>query len=229
MTVMGQTFRRELLDLIFLNTDVADVGDAGGLQNSATAGSLYVAGHTAYVGATDNQTTSEAAYTGYARPAVARSGSGWSRSNDTMSNVAVVSLGACTAGSATLMFATIGTASSGTGKVLFRIPIGSKLGPCTAVAATDVITIPGLSGLAVNDRIVFLPADPAGLPTGVTEGTVYHVLTVSTNDITVSTSQGGSTLDITAAGDAIAWKVTPLAVSAGITPQFAIGTLAVNA
>lgn len=227
MTIMGQTFRREMLDLIFLNTAIANIGDASGLQPSAAAGSLYVAGHTAYVAPGDNQTTNEAAYTGYARAAVARSGSGWSRTNDVVSNVAVVSLGACTAGSATLMFASIGTASSGTGKVLFRLPIGSKLGPCTA-ATSDNITIPGLSGLAVDDRITFLAADPAGLPTGITEGTVYWVKSVSGDVITISTTQGGSTLDITAAGDAIAWKVTPLAVSAGITPQFAIGTLAVN-
>lgn len=227
MTCLGQTFRRELLDLIFLNTDVADVGDAGGLQNSATAGSLYPAAHTTDPGAAGSQNTNEISYTGYARPAVARSGAGWSRTNDIVTNAAAVSLGACTAGTAEIMFISIGTASSGAGKILFRFPNGTKLGPCTATAA-DTITIPGLTGLAVNDRITFLPADPAGLPTGITEGTVYHVLTVSTNDITISTTSGGSTLNITAAGDAIAWKVTPLSVSAGITPQWAIGQLAVN-
>lgn len=61
-----------LLTLIFNNTDWANVGDAGGLQNSATAGSFYISLHTADPGETGSQTTSETAYTNYARVAVAR-------------------------------------------------------------------------------------------------------------------------------------------------------------
>jgi hypothetical protein len=40
----SNTFENDLLQLIFNNVDIADIGDAGGLQNSATAGSLYIAG-----------------------------------------------------------------------------------------------------------------------------------------------------------------------------------------
>ena len=43
---MSNAAEAALLDLIFLNTDWAGVGDAGGLQNSATAGSFYIALHT---------------------------------------------------------------------------------------------------------------------------------------------------------------------------------------
>jgi hypothetical protein len=49
-----------LLDLIFLNTDWANIGDASGLQNSAAAGSFYVSLHTADPGEAGSQTTSEA-------------------------------------------------------------------------------------------------------------------------------------------------------------------------
>lgn len=65
------------LNLLFKNTTWANIGDATGLVGSSTAGSLYVALHTADPSA-GNQNTSEATYTSYARVAVARSGAGWS-------------------------------------------------------------------------------------------------------------------------------------------------------
>jgi hypothetical protein len=51
------------LTLIFNNTDWANIGDAGGLQNSATAGSFYLSLHTASPGEGGSQTTNEIAYT----------------------------------------------------------------------------------------------------------------------------------------------------------------------
>ena len=74
--------------LLFNNTDFANIGDAAGLQNSAAAGSLYVSLHTADPGEAGSQTTSEATYTGYARVAVARSGSGWTVTNNQVQNAA---------------------------------------------------------------------------------------------------------------------------------------------
>lgn len=52
-----------LLLLLLNNTDWANVGDAGGLQNSATAGSLYLSLHTSSPGEGGSQTTNEIAYT----------------------------------------------------------------------------------------------------------------------------------------------------------------------
>ena len=42
----GNTFENDLLLLVFNNTAAALIGDASGLQPSATAGSLYVSLHT---------------------------------------------------------------------------------------------------------------------------------------------------------------------------------------
>ncbi len=118
------------------------------------------------------------------------------------------------------MFFSTGEGASGATKIWHRGVIGSRLGPFTATSA-DTITIPGLSGVSVSDRITFLSTNGSSLPTNVTEGTVYFVKTVSTNDITVSTTDGGATLDITAAGDGVAFKVTPLVItsSPSVTPQ----------
>ncbi len=115
---MSNAAEAALLDLLFLNVDWANVGDAGGLQNSAAAGSFYIALHTADPGEAGDQTTNEVSYTGYGRVAVARSGAGWSRSVSTISNVATVQFGECTAGSATATHFSIGVASTSTGQII---------------------------------------------------------------------------------------------------------------
>lgn len=115
---MSNASEAALLNLLFLNIDWAGIGDAGGLQNSATAGSFYVSLHSSDPGEAGDQTTNEISYTGYARVAVARSGSGWSLSSSTISNVAAVQFGECTSGSATAAHFAIGTDSSGTGAII---------------------------------------------------------------------------------------------------------------
>lgn len=49
--------------LFFNNTDWAVVGDAAGLQNSASAGSLYLSLHTSSPAEAGNQSTNEISYT----------------------------------------------------------------------------------------------------------------------------------------------------------------------
>ncbi len=109
-----------LLALLFNNTAWAGIGDAGGLQPSATAGSFFVALHTADPGEAGNQSTSEAAYTGYARVAVARSSGGFTVSGNQVSNAATVQFNECTAGSATVTHFSVGVASSGSTAILYR-------------------------------------------------------------------------------------------------------------
>jgi hypothetical protein len=116
-----------ILDLIFLNTDWANIGDAGGLQNSATAGSFYISLHTANPDETGDQTSSETAYTSYARVAVARSGAGWTRSVSTISNAALVQFPQCTGGTSTITHFGIGTASSGAGNLIYKGALSASL------------------------------------------------------------------------------------------------------
>jgi len=123
----GNTFENDLLLLIFNNTAAALIGDASGLQPSATAGSLYVSLHTADPGEAGTQTTNECAYTSYARVAVARSGAGWTVSGNAVTNAALVQFPQCTGGSETATCFAIGTASSGTGKVLYRGALSASL------------------------------------------------------------------------------------------------------
>jgi hypothetical protein len=123
----GNTWETELLQLVFNNTDAALIGDATGLRGSSTAGSLYVSLHTGDPGEAGNQTTNECAYTSYARVAVARSGAGWTVSGNTVTNAALIQFPQCTGSSETATHFAIGTASSGTGKILYKGALSASL------------------------------------------------------------------------------------------------------
>lgn len=137
-------FETALLTLYFNNTDHANIGDAGGLQNSASAGSFYVSLHTGDPGEAGNQTTSEATYGSYARVAVARSGAGWTVSGNNVSNTSSVAFPAATSGSNTITHFGIGSDSSGTGNLFFygaldaSLAVSTGITPSFAAGALDV-------------------------------------------------------------------------------------------
>lgn len=102
-----------VLDLLFVNVDYANVGDAAGLQNSAAAGSFYIALTT--TSPTDAGTiTGETTYTGYERVAVARTAGGWTVSGNAVSNAALVTFGENTAGTPTITHVAICAAGTKT-------------------------------------------------------------------------------------------------------------------
>jgi hypothetical protein len=53
-------------------------------------------------------------------------------------------------------------------------------------------------GLADADRVILYNVFSETLPSGVTEGTVYYVVSSATNTFKVSTTQGGAAVDLTA-------------------------------
>lgn len=124
---MTNAAEANLLNLLFLNIDWANIGDASGLQNSATAGNFYVSLHTADPGEAGTQSTSETAYTSYARVAVARAGGGWTLTAQTISNTALVQFPQCTGGTSTVTYFGIGTDASGAGNLLMSGALTSSL------------------------------------------------------------------------------------------------------
>jgi hypothetical protein len=116
----SNTCENSLLLLFFNNTDFANVGDAGGILGSSTAGNLYLSFHTADPDEAGDQTTNEVAYTGYARAAIARSGAGFTVTGNAVTLVADTYTGECSAsaGSPITHFG-IGTAASGAGILLY--------------------------------------------------------------------------------------------------------------
>lgn len=144
-TAAGEDF----LQLLFTNVDWPNVGDAAGLQNSATAGSFYISLHTASPGVGGNQTTSEISYTGYGRVAVARSVAGFTVSGLTCTNAADITFGACTAGSGTVTYVGLGTDSSGAGNLIAYAAVSSPGGGLAVSAGiTPRIAATGLDWTA---------------------------------------------------------------------------------
>jgi hypothetical protein len=140
----SNTFENDLLLLIFNNIDIALIGDAAGIQNSAAAGSLYVSLHTSDPGEAGAQNTNETTYTGYARVAVARSGSGWTVTANAVENAAAITFGECSSGTPTITHFGVGAESSGAGKLLYSGALDASLAvspgitPEFAVGALDV-------------------------------------------------------------------------------------------
>lgn len=121
----SDTWENKLLDLVFTNADATLIGDAGGLLQSATAGSFYVSlwvGDPLDTGAGG----AEATYTGYARVAVARSVAAWTVTAQQVVNDAAITFGACTAGTDTVTHAGIHTAVSG-GEFLYHGALDASL------------------------------------------------------------------------------------------------------
>lgn len=137
-------FENGLLSLIFENANYANVGDATGLRGSSTAGVFYVSLHTANPNETGDQTTSEAAYTDYARESVARSTAGWSVASGVADNDAAITFTVASAGSESETHFGIGSDASGAGNLFLwgalTSPLAVSVGitPEFAAGALDV-------------------------------------------------------------------------------------------
>jgi hypothetical protein len=121
----SNTFETDVLGLIFNGTAIANIAD-----NAATAPltQLFLSLHTADPGETGVQNTSETAYTGYARVAVARTAGGWTVAAGSVSPVANIDFAQCTAApGAAITHAAIGVASTGATKVLYKGLLSSSI------------------------------------------------------------------------------------------------------
>jgi hypothetical protein len=124
----SNAFETDLLGLIFNGTAISTIADNAA---SSPLTNLYLALHTADPGEAGNQSTSEISYTGYSRVAVARTSGGWTITGNSVSPVAAIEFGEMTGGAGgTVTHASIGTASTGTGKILYK----GSLTPTIAVA-----------------------------------------------------------------------------------------------
>lgn len=126
----GDTFENDLLKLVFNATAIANIADNAA---SSPLTNLYVSLHTADPGDSGNQTTSETAYTSYARVAVARTTGGWTVTANSVSPVANIDFPACTGGTSTITHFGVGTASSSTGKLLYKGTVTPNISVSTGV------------------------------------------------------------------------------------------------
>jgi len=90
----GDTFENDILKLFLNGTAITGLADNAA---SSPVTNLAVALHTADPGESGTQSTSETAYTGYARVNVARTTGGWTVTANSASPVANIDFGECTA------------------------------------------------------------------------------------------------------------------------------------
>lgn len=85
-------------------------------------------------------------------------------------------------------------------------------------------------GMADNDRVILYNVFSETLPTGLTEGVIYFVVNSTTNSFKVSTSQGGSPVDVTALGGGEGYwqRVVPETFNAQGQLQAVAGTLVLD-
>lgn len=121
---MSNTSESALLNLLFKNQAWANIGDASGLQPSATAGNFYVRLHSADPGETGTGDTSEISYTGYAPKEVAR-GAGFNVSGAVVSNADTVQFGECTADTATVTHFSVCVGDDAGAAIVYRGALGA--------------------------------------------------------------------------------------------------------
>lgn len=141
-------FETALLALIFENADATNVGDAGGLRGSATAGVFYISLHVGSPADTGNQATNEAAYTSYDRVSVARASAQWTASGNTVDNDNAITFPECTGSSSSVDAFGIGSAafadSPNTGNLFIygtvspTLAVSTGITPEFAAGALDV-------------------------------------------------------------------------------------------
>lgn len=131
-----------ILSLIFTATAWANYAD-----NAASSPQTNIAAalHTADPGEGGDMTISEVAYTSYARGSVARTGSGWTVSGNTVNPVASIDFPAGTGGSGTASYFSLGKTGGGatpilvSGTVTPNITLGSGVQP--KLATSTAITL----------------------------------------------------------------------------------------
>src|SRR5262245_7015095 len=117
----GSIYDNDLLKLLFNASPIANIADNAA---SSPLTNLYLSLHTADPGAGGSQTTSEAAYTSYARVAVARTSGGFTISGNSCTLTSPVNFPTPSGGAGEVEgYFAVGTASSGTGKILYRCTI----------------------------------------------------------------------------------------------------------
>lgn len=131
----------DLLALIFNATAIPDLAEN---DSTTPATTLTVALHTADPGEAGTQATSEIAYTGYARIAVARTSGGWTISGNSVSPVAAITFGEMTGGAGgTATHFSVGTGTGGellySGTITPNIVVTNGVTPelTTATAITE--------------------------------------------------------------------------------------------
>src|SRR5580693_9428138 len=160
---------------------------------------LYVSLHTAY----SSSGTNEVSGGGYARQAAT-----WSSASGSSVSLAATLPSFSVPSATTVEFVGFWSASSG-GNFEGMFPNGGA-SPYTfsAQASNSIFVAPG-SGYSNGQTVVIFPTAGSTVPGGFTAGTVYYVISASTDTFELSATLSGSAITVTANGSGIVAAVTP--------------------
>lgn len=117
--------------------------------------------------------------------------------------------------------------ASTAGNCLWYGPLGAGTkAVCTATSADTFTSY--AHGYSDNDRIEVFAREGAGLPTGISEGTLYYVVSSATDTFQLSTSQGGGAVNLTSNGEAICQRVVLAPILIGQNFTIPSGQLTIN-
>ncbi len=188
------------------------------LRNTAfSVVTLYVALHDGYPGETG---ASEVVGGSYARQSAAFNAAAAGLIDNT-SNINFASMPGVTVFGVSLWDAATA------GNCLYTGMLGGTQNFFTAANTGDLFTSYG-HGLVNDDRVIIEAGFGAGLPAGPTEGTIYHVISATTDTFQISATQGGGAVALTSDGEGIVTFVDEKVVGAGSTFQIAAGDLDVR-
>lgn len=98
----------------------------------------------------------------------------------------------------------------------------------TLDAGTDAFTS-FAHGLANTNQVLVYDVQAAGLPTGFTEGTIYFVVSATTDTFQLSATSGGAAITVTTAAEVVVQRVLPEVFAAQGQYQLAIGAAVIDA
>jgi hypothetical protein len=124
MAAKTTAYCTSILALLLNATAVANVADNAA---SSPLTQIYLSLHTSSPGVSGNQTTNEAAYTSYARTAIARSSAGFTCAAGVATLTSAVNFPTATGGSETETYAGVGSASSGAGVLYYFGPLSPTI------------------------------------------------------------------------------------------------------
>ncbi|MEV7804993.1 hypothetical protein AB0O28_18790 [Microbispora sp. NPDC088329] len=201
-----------------------------GLDESASAGIKYVGVHQVSdpgTGATANAGEANGGSPAYARVAVTWGASASGQKTNTNAFAIDVPAGS-------YAFITLwNTASGNTGtQYLGYLPLNGTVkgvGTVDSAGVTSDAIQSAAHGLANNDRVMLFKVLGESLPAGLSEGTIYYVVSATTDTFKVSQTSGGSAENITGQGELYFQKVVPETFNAQGQITVAAGALVLDA
>lgn len=108
-------------------------------------------------------------------------------------------------------------------------PVGGFLAQVAVAPASSDIFTSYAHGLNNDDRVLIYDVQQVGVPTGLTEGTVYWVVNKTADTFQLAATQGAAAINATTDGEVVVQKVLPEVFAGQGVYSLAPGALVLNA